>query len=196
MTPRTLIFDVMSTLVVDPFFTEVPIAFGCSIAEFVRGRSRSAWPAFERNELTETEFFQQFFGDSWPQLGPKMRQCITQSYVYIAGVEEMLAELNEHPGVEHCVLLSNYPSWFSLVEQQLVLSRYFSHSFVSYQLGLRKPDPQAYLAVTESLGVDNSNCVFIDDRAENCTAATALGMDSIRSENVDLLRAELAQLLS
>ena len=42
----------MSTLVVDPFFTEVPRAFGCSIADFVRGRSRSAWPAFERNEVS------------------------------------------------------------------------------------------------------------------------------------------------
>lgn len=196
MTPRTLIFDVMSTLVVDPFFTEVPVAFGCSITEFVRGRSRSAWPAFERNELTETEFFQQFFGSSWSQDGPKMKQCITQSYAYIAGVEEMLAGLNDHQGVERCVLLSNYPCWFSLVEQQLMLSRYCSHSFVSYELGVRKPDPQAYLSVTENLSVEHSDCVFIDDRAENCTAAAALGMVSIHFESVSQLRAELARLLN
>ena len=125
-----------------------------------------------------------------------MKQCITQSYAYIEGIEEMLAELNEHPAVERCVLLSNYPHWFELVEQQLVLSRYASHSFVSYQLGVRKPDPQAYFAVTETLSVESSDCVFIDDRADNCTAAKALGMESIRFENVEQLRTELARLLS
>ena len=194
MTSRTLIFDVMSTLVVDPFFTEVPIAFGCSIADFVRGHSRSAWPAFERNELTEEGFFRQFFGANWRADGDKMRSCITQGYRYIDGIEELLGELNQAAEVRDCVALSNYPIWFEVLEERLQLSRYLRHSYVSYQLGLRKPDPEIYLAVLEHLGVAAQRCIFIDDRQENCEAANALGMTGLLFTDVSALRAELTAL--
>ena len=118
-----------------------------------------------------------------------MRSCITQGYRYIDGIE-LLGELNQAAEVRDCVALSNYPIWFEVLEERLRLSRYLRHSYVFYQLGLRKPDPEIYLAVLEHLGVAAQRCIFIDDRHENCEAANALGMTGLLFTDVSALRAE------
>ncbi len=48
--------------------------------------------------------------------------------------------------------------------------------FLSYQIGVRKPDPAIYHHALEQLGVDGSHCFFVDDLAENVSAARALGI--------------------
>ena len=49
---------------------------------------------------------------------------------------------------------------------------------LSERLGVRKPEPAAYLAAADSLGVETSRCVFVDDLRRNTTAASALGMSA------------------
>lgn len=57
------------------------------------------------------------------------------------------------------------------------------HSFYSYDLGLHKPDPDIYRAVSKRLGVDPSYCFFLDDVEENVTSARETGMQALRFEN-------------
>lgn len=58
------------------------------------------------------------------------------------------------------------PSWFSAL-------------LSSAMIGIRKPDPAAYLAATEALGLPPQECVFVDDLLENVEAACALGMRGV-----------------
>lgn len=51
-----------------------------------------------------------------------------------------------------------------------------TRSFLSYEMGLHKPDVRIYHAVCQSLKVDPCNCVFLDDSAENVAAARKIGM--------------------
>lgn len=46
----------------------------------------------------------------------------------------------------------------------------------SASTGLFKPDPLAYLAAADALGLRASECAFVDDLPENVEAARALGM--------------------
>lgn len=43
-------------------------------------------------------------------------------------------------------------------------------------IGAAKPEPAAYLAMTDALGVAPADCVFVDDRPEHIAGATAVGM--------------------
>jgi putative hydrolase of the HAD superfamily len=67
----------------------------------------------------------------------------------------------------------------------------FDAFFSSCYLGLRKPDRKIYQLALDVLQRDPEQVAFIDDRAENVAAASALGIHGIRYEGSAGLAAEL-----
>jgi putative hydrolase of the HAD superfamily len=51
----------------------------------------------------------------------------------------------------------------------------FEHRFLSYEMGLRKPDPGIFDAVTQALMLDPDRVLFLDDDPHNIAAAKAHG---------------------
>lgn len=51
--------------------------------------------------------------------------------------------------------------------------------------GVHKPDPRAYLLMAERMGVEPSDCVFIDDQPGNLAGAEAVGMQSVHLDPVN-----------
>jgi epoxide hydrolase-like predicted phosphatase len=49
----------------------------------------------------------------------------------------------------------------------------------SSHVGMRKPDPEIYLLTCAQLVVEPREAVFVDDNADNCAAARALGMETV-----------------
>jgi putative hydrolase of the HAD superfamily len=49
----------------------------------------------------------------------------------------------------------------------------------SSHVGMRKPEPEIYLLTCTQLGVEPGEAVFVDDNADNCAAARALGMETV-----------------
>jgi epoxide hydrolase-like predicted phosphatase len=49
----------------------------------------------------------------------------------------------------------------------------------SHEIGVAKPDPRAYLALCEKLGVAPQDLVFLDNRAANVDAASQLGIHAL-----------------
>lgn len=63
----------------------------------------------------------------------------------------------------------------------------FDEVVVSYMIGAIKPDPRAYRMAAERLGVELSQCLFIDDQPHYCEGARAVGMDAIwYQDNIQL----------
>jgi putative hydrolase of the HAD superfamily len=56
----------------------------------------------------------------------------------------------------------------------------FDHIIESAKIGLRKPDPRIYRMMTEALGVDPGNCVYLDDLGVNLKPAREMGMTTIK----------------
>ena len=185
-----LLLDVMDTLVHDPFHVEVLDFFGMDLKSLLAAKSRQAWQDFELGAIDEAELAERYFhGERRLDLAG-LRACMSRSYRFLPGVEALLAELHE-AGVEMHAL-SNYPVWWTLIEAELELSRFIEWSFVSCETGVRKPDPRAYLGAAEALGRAPGECLFVDDRDENCRAAEAVGMPALRFVSADALRRELA----
>lgn len=189
-TSPILLLDVMSTLVYDPFAVEMPAFFEMSLEELIARKHPDAWVRFERDEIDEQTFFDVFFPDGPAIDGEAFRAMLHDSYRFLDGIEELLAELHE-AGVEMHAL-SNYPVWWEIIEHELSLSRFLSWSFVSCKTGVRKPDAGAYLGAAGALEVDPGRCLFVDDRRSNCDAARATGMDAVRFTGAAALREALA----
>ncbi len=65
---------------------------------------------------------------------------------------------------------------------------------LSYELGLRKPEPAIYRAALKMAGVSAEQAVFIDDMKENVEAAKLMGIRVIHNRPCTNLRRELAAL--
>lgn len=61
----------------------------------------------------------------------------------------------------------------------------FDAAIVSSEIGMVKPNPDAYRLAAERAGVETAECIMIDDSNINCRGAEATGMQSILYENTD-----------
>jgi HAD superfamily hydrolase (TIGR01509 family) len=118
-----------------------------------------------------------------------MRQAMVDAYDYLPGIVPLLEDLSGRD----LHLLSNYPVWYRLIENKLKLSRYAKWSFVSCELGVRKPDPAIFHIACDTLELPAERLLFVDDRERNTSAAAELGMDTILFESAPQLRRELRE---
>ncbi len=186
-----ILFDVMGTLVHDPFHHEIPAFFGMSLRELIAAKHPSAWVAFEHGELTEAELYACFFADGRAFDSTAFGATVRAAYRWLDGIEPLLAELRDRGVAMHA--LSNYPCWYRWIEERLGVSRYVAWSFVSCETGTRKPHPDAYLGASRALGLPPQRCLFVDDREVNCAAAREVGMDAILFTDAPALRSALEE---
>lgn len=191
MTPIVL-WDVMGTLVHDPFFEEMPRFFEMSFDSLLQAKHPDAWVEFELGARSQEEFLSAFFSDGRRFDWVEFVDAVQRSYRWIPGMKDLLCDLREAGCSMHA--FSNYPVWYNLIEDRLQLSRFIEWTFVSCLTGLRKPDPRAYLHVLEKLAVPPAGCLFIDDRATNCEAARQAGIPSLVFEGAESLRSSMQRI--
>ena len=193
--PRVLLLDVLDTLVVDPFFKGMHSdVFGFeSMDEFFAAKDNQAYLDFETGAMTEAECFDRYFLDGRAVDVPALRAYLRRKYKFVPKIEPLLAELQALPAVELHVL-SNYGPWWTLIEEELALSRYVPWTFVSCETGARKPERAAFQIALDRLGVAPDEVVFVDDSQTNVDAAAALGMRAVRATgDVPALRSALVE---
>lgn len=180
----------MGTLVHDPFYEEMPAFFGMSLKELMAAKHETAWLDFEHGEMEEETFLECFFADGRDYDRAGFLAHVMRSYRWLEGVPELLAELAQAGYAMHA--LSNYPVWWRGIEKRLGLSRYLEWSFVSCDMGVRKPHPEAYKTPLRRLDLPPSACLFVDDRSRNVVAARKLGLDGILYRDTADLRRRFA----
>lgn len=188
---RHLLFDVMDTLVREPWFEDAPAFFGMTLEELHAAKHPTAWIAFEEGRLEEREFLDGFFRDGRSFDHAAFLAHMRAGYRWLPGMEDLLAELSA-AGVPMDAF-SNYPVWYRTIEEDLGLGRFLDWRFVSCRTGLRKPDARVYAYVIATLDVPPAACLFVDDREENIAAARAAGLDALRFTDAQELRGELAR---
>ena len=62
---------------------------------------------------------------------------------------------------------------------------------LSYEIGVKKPNPEAFKILLQKLQLSASFVIFIDDRIENVEAAKNQGIDAILFVNPSQLKDEL-----
>lgn len=186
-----ILFDVMDTLVTDPYYCAMPDFFGMSRKELRRAIHPTSWIEFEEGHISGAEYVARFFRDGRCVDGDALNACLKDAYDWVDGASQVLADLQDAGYEMHA--LSNYSTWYRIIEEKLQLSRYVQWSFVSCLTGLRKPAPEAYQSAAETLQVDVGDCLLVDDRIVNVDAARDVGMDAIQAESSPQVRAELVR---
>ncbi len=95
----------------------------------------------------------------------------------IPGMISLVKQL-QHQGYQ-TALLSNVRSSQAAIKKQLGYYQLFSPVQLSCDIGIRKPDPQAYEILLSKLHVPPQSVLFIDNRINNVEAAKDVGMDGI-----------------
>lgn len=124
--------------------------------------------------LTPPEYLEAF--RSWPQgVFPEVAGIVT----------DLRPELTTG-----CLSNSNEIHW-PLMWEEMRLSELLDMEFVSFRLGVAKPDPEVFARVTRELQVPPHAVFFADDNPVNVAAAQAAGWAAARTVGPGELRAAL-----
>ena len=181
-----LLFDLMDTVLVDPFFPAIRSFLDDEgIRTWVSLRTPGVFEAFEKGEISEREYFRRFFTtEELPSHIPpihRLKKRMFQSVRFRPGLQDLLSRLAEDPGIK-LGIASNYSAWYhSVLEKRPELERYFDLFFFSCEMGVRKPDPAYFDAIEASLPefLPNPQSVwFFDDRPANLGPARKRGWNA------------------
>ena len=140
-----------------------------------------------------------FWYDIGPSLGldtPDAVDAFRRRYYGDEAVNpEVLDLIRALHGSYRLAVLSNHPPGLDRWLADWDIRRYFDIVYGSGDEGCAKPDPAAYQATLDRLGVEPSEAVFIDDTAGHVAAARALGIQGIVFDQGRQLSRELARLL-
>ncbi|MGI8845814.1 MAG: HAD family hydrolase [Thermoleophilaceae bacterium] len=155
-----------------------------------------AHPLFlmERGELSEIQFLEQLqseLGDEHDLDG--MFDVWWRHLERNPETIGLMAELKQR-GLRMAMLTNNVREWEPhwrpmLPEIEEIFELVVDSAFV----GMRKPEPGIYELTVQRLGDDLSaeECLFIDDIAVNCDAATQLGMTAVLFESPEQARRDV-----
>lgn len=144
---------------------------GCSETEFAAGMVAD-W----RLELTPAAFLEAF--RDWPARPlPGAAELVTETRASVA---------------TGCFSNTNALHWHDHIATW-PLAGLFDHRLLSFELGLLKPDAEAFAQVAGMLGVPAGRVLFLDDNAVNVAGAAAAGFQATRVVGVGEARQRLAE---
>jgi len=110
------------------------------------------------------------------------------NYQINTGLLNLIPKLNDY----RLYLLSNQvKSRTDYIKSNFDLS-YFIQTFFSNEIGLKKPSKEIFLFVLNQIKLEPNECLFIDDTQINIKTAKSLGINTIKCENLNQLKKELA----
>jgi HAD superfamily hydrolase (TIGR01509 family) len=95
------------------------------------------------------------------------------------GITPLLANLKD-AGYRLACLSNDVSEWSTLLRDRFRLTNYITDWVISADIGIRKPDPQAYAVLCRQLGLPPHRVLFIDDRPANIAGAHDAGLQALR----------------
>ncbi len=134
----------------------------------------------ERGEISAAEYFGSLRSSLGVQLSDEefARGWNAVFVGEVPGIAAVLQRARAHFPL-HVFSNSNHVhhAWWAREYEKTL--RVFHKVFVSSDMGRRKPEPGAFLAVAQDIGVPLPQILFFDDTAENVLAARRLGMQAV-----------------
>ena len=134
--------------------------------------------ASDKGKMTDDEFFHFLRTESGSKMTPRQLQKLY--YRCKGGIYKETIELIKRlksEGYEVDLLSNLRPIDYKWLSENMNLSL-FDKMFLSYQIGMSKPDEKIFKHVIDSLGTTNT--YFLDDSIKNIEAAQRLGIKGIQ----------------
>lgn len=108
------------------------------------------------------------------------------------GAAELVRQVSAHGVATGVLSNTNALHWDHQTDGE-ILRRLFDHEFLSYRLGLVKPDRELFEAVVAALGLAPAEILFLDDNDLNVAGARAAGLAADHTRGVAEARAALVR---
>ena len=187
---RAVLWDFGGVILSSPFdaFNEYEATNGLP-TDFIRTVNSNdpddnAWALLERNDIGPDRF-DTLFAEESERLGHRVPGADVLALLSGAVRPEMVAALDAviAAGYATACLTNNVVSDDTARRRRPdvaeVMAR-FDHVVESSKVGVRKPEPRFYEIACELVGVEPSDCVFLDDLGINLKPARAMGMTTIK----------------
>lgn len=192
MSIQAVIFDMYETLVTQfcsPLYygTEIARDLGLSPEEFLPG-----WRATEEARATGKLTFEETMERLMKAHGiyiPEMHRQVVEKRIAIQaycfthlhhGILPMLSGLKAQ-GIRIGLITNCFSEEAKLIRESKLFP-YFDAPCLSWELGVRKPDPDIYRTCLRRLGIAPENCLYVGDGgSQELEAARALGMQAVQA---------------
>lgn len=104
-----------------------------------------------------------------------------------------LSENLKEKGLSIGILSNTEPVTYSVIEN-LESFDHFDYKFLSFQIGLIKPDPKIYQHVVQNLPFKKEELFFIDDNLQNVHSANTFGLKTVQFHSYETLLDDLENL--
>ncbi|MBD2259888.1 HAD family phosphatase [Pseudanabaena sp. FACHB-2040] len=143
--------------------------------------------AFETGQIDFAEFAQAFIAEFDLSVSAEhlMSEFLQVVQAPMPNCQTVLAALKQD---FHLSLLSNTnPAHYEKLQSRYGFFDPFDQLFLSFQIGLMKPDEQIFHHVIKALGTDPENIVFFDDGRRNVEVARSIGIQAFQVDSPDAL---------
>lgn len=130
---------------------------------------------FEMGRLSGEEFYREVSAQWAPGLSlDRFRALWCDIFRENPGMDTLVRTLK---GSARLILVSNTNPWHMayLVERYPFLACFDAH-VLSYEVGVRKPQPEMFEAALSAAGAPPNQCLYFDDMEEHLAAARSLGI--------------------
>jgi putative hydrolase of the HAD superfamily len=146
------------------------------------------WSAMQHGELSERDYWLtrsrevgRLVGEDWDDMQTFVRRARGADPMLVIRPEAERALGVAHDAGRKLAILSNELDLFYGAEfrRKLPLLAQFDVIVDATHTKILKPDPRAYGAVCDALGLAPQNCVFVDDQERNIKGAIACGLSAV-----------------
>ena len=179
MAIRVALFDIGGVLVDLPGLPGIPATDAAHQQELWQRWIVSPWVRrLESGRCSAQEFAEGMVAD-W-QLRMTPEQYLQAFAAWPKGLYPGTAELiaGIRPGIRTGCLSNSNPVHWPRMRDEMGLGTLLDEHFLSYLMGVVKPDPQIFARVIATLAVPAGSILFLDDNLGNVTAARAAGMEA------------------
>ena len=156
-------------------------------------QTSSARKSFERGEITPKQFYGKYVEDLKLKITHKeFEKCYCDIFSRNFGVEKIIKSLK---GKVRLVLLSNINEWqYEYARKRYKIIDMFDEYVLSYEVGMRKPNPFIFLEAVKKSKTMLWNCLYFDDIPEFVYMARMLGIRAFQYKNMEKLKNDLISL--
>jgi len=145
-------------------------------------------------KITEDEYWKRTIEKhGWNVDVKTLKKVARKNFAEISGTREIIVKLREQ-GFIIGLLSDHAREWIEYLSKKFGYHKLFHSTLYSFEAGSCKPDKKIYGLMLAKLKIKPDECVFVDDKEKNLVPAKELGMKTIRFENAEQLKMELARL--
>lgn len=146
---------------------------------------------FEGGQCTAQDFASGVVSDWGLSITPEtyLEEFVRWLVGPLPGADDLVRDVRARLPVA-CLSNTNAVHWEAGIERWPLLGL-FDHRFLSFEMGMLKPDVDVFEHVCRRLDTDPSRILFLDDKRLNVDSAGIVGLEAVRVSGVDDARRAL-----